>query len=143
MRSTGGRPRRRSASRLESTPGANPVTSSAQLSISKVAAGATGRRFEAVSAVTSGVADIKRILEGARRSLRLEGRGTILFIDEIHRFNKSQQDALLHGVEDGTLTQQQADAVVERLEEAREESGHDGPRGKHFGPPGHTRRRPE
>ena len=72
--------------------------------LARIVAGATGRRFEAVSAVTSGVADIKRILAEARKALRFEQRGTILFIDEIHRFNKAQQDALLHGVEDGTLT---------------------------------------
>lgn len=72
--------------------------------LARIVAGATGHRFEAVSAVTSGVADIRRILEEARAALRFEERGTILFIDEIHRFNKSQQDALLHGVEDGTLT---------------------------------------
>ena len=72
--------------------------------LARIVAGATGRRFEAVSAVTSGVADIKRFLAAAKKSLSFEGRGTILFIDEIHRFNKAQQDALLHGVEDGTLT---------------------------------------
>jgi putative ATPase len=72
--------------------------------LARIVAGATGRRFEAVSAVTSGVADIKRFLAEARRALSYESRGTILFIDEIHRFNKAQQDALLHGVEDGTLT---------------------------------------
>jgi putative ATPase len=72
--------------------------------LARIVAGVTGRRFEAVSAVTSGVADIKRFLAEARRALELESRGTILFIDEIHRFNKAQQDALLHGVEDGTLT---------------------------------------
>jgi putative ATPase len=72
--------------------------------LARIVAGITGRRFEAVSAVTTGVADIKRILVDAGRLLRIEGRGTILFIDEIHRFNKAQQDALLHGVEDGTLT---------------------------------------
>jgi len=72
--------------------------------LGRIVANATGRRFEAVSAVTSGVAEIKRILEQARQALRMEQRGTILFIDEIHRFNKAQQDALLQGVEDGTLT---------------------------------------
>ena len=70
--------------------------------LARIVAHASGRRFEAVSAVTSGVAEIKRILEQARQALRMEQRGTILFIDEIHRFNKAQQDALLHGVEDGT-----------------------------------------
>jgi len=72
--------------------------------LARIVASSTGRRFEAVSAVTSGVADIKRFLAEARRALSYESRGTILFIDEIHRFNKAQQDALLHGVEDGTLT---------------------------------------
>jgi putative ATPase len=72
--------------------------------LARIVAQLTGRRFESVSAVASGVAEIKRILEAARRAARVEQRGTILFIDEIHRFNKTQQDALLHGVEDGTLT---------------------------------------
>jgi putative ATPase len=72
--------------------------------LARIIAGGTGRRFVAISAVTSGVADIKRIIAEARRALSFEQRGTILFIDEIHRFNKAQQDALLHGVEDGTLT---------------------------------------
>ncbi len=72
--------------------------------LARIVAGVTGQRFEAVSAVTSGVKDIRRILEEAREAVRFEERGTILFIDEIHRFNKSQQDALLHGVENGTLT---------------------------------------
>ncbi len=72
--------------------------------LARIVAGATGRRFVSVSAVTSGVAEIKKIIAEARRALAYEQRGTILFIDEIHRFNKAQQDALLHGVEDGTLT---------------------------------------
>jgi putative ATPase len=72
--------------------------------LARIVAGSTGRRFVAVSAVTSGVAEIKRILAEAARALAFEQRGTILFIDEIHRFNKAQQDALLGGVEDGTLT---------------------------------------
>lgn len=59
--------------------------------------------FSALSAVTAGVADIRKIITQARERRRIGSRGTILFIDEIHRFNKSQQDALLHSVEDGTL----------------------------------------
>ncbi|MCK5446033.1 MAG: AAA family ATPase, partial [Rhodospirillaceae bacterium] len=55
--------------------------------LARIVAGVTGRRFEAVSAVSSGVADIKRFLAEARRALELESRATILFIDEIHRFN--------------------------------------------------------
>ncbi len=72
--------------------------------LARIVAGATGRRFVSVSAVTSGVAEIKKIIAEARRALAYEQRGTILFIDEIHRFNTAQQDALLHGVADGTLT---------------------------------------
>jgi putative ATPase len=71
--------------------------------LARIIAARTGRRFVAVSAVSSGVAEIKQTIAEARQALRLEQRGTILFIDEIHRFNKAQQDALLHGVEDGTL----------------------------------------
>ncbi|MFC1587774.1 replication-associated recombination protein A [Planctomycetota bacterium] len=72
--------------------------------LARIIAGNTGREFIAVSAVTSGVKDIKTIIRQAKERLKFENRGTILFIDEIHRFNKAQQDALLHGVEDGTLT---------------------------------------
>ncbi len=59
--------------------------------------------FIAISAVTTGVADIRKAIERARRNREQFQQPTILFIDEIHRFNKAQQDALLHAVEDGTL----------------------------------------
>ncbi len=59
--------------------------------------------FLAISAVTAGVTEVRRIIETARRNRMRYGRSTVLFIDEIHRFNKAQQDALLHAVEDGTL----------------------------------------
>ncbi len=72
--------------------------------LARIIAAETGRRFVPISAVTSGVADIKRILAEARDAAGQHQESTILFIDEIHRFNKAQQDALLHGVEDGTLT---------------------------------------
>jgi putative ATPase len=72
--------------------------------LARIVARATGRRFVSISAVTSGVAEVKKIIDDAARALRFEQRGTILFIDEIHRFNKAQQDALLHAVERGTLT---------------------------------------
>ncbi len=62
-----------------------------------------GYRFVSVSAVTSGVKEIKQIIDEARSQKRYYERATVLFIDEIHRFNKAQQDALLHAVEDGTL----------------------------------------
>ena len=67
-------------------------------------AGTTAREFEQLSAVTAGVKDVRDVIERARRRLGEHGRGTILFLDEIHRFNKAQQDALLPAVEDGTLT---------------------------------------
>ena len=67
-------------------------------------AGSTKRAFEQLSAVTAGVKDVREVIERARDRLGQHGRGTILFLDEIHRFSKSQQDALLPAVEDGTLT---------------------------------------
>ena len=67
-------------------------------------AGSTKRAFEQLSAVTAGVKDVREVIERARHRLGEHGRGTILFLDEIHRFSKAQQDALLPAVEDGTLT---------------------------------------
>ncbi len=67
-------------------------------------AGTTKRAFEQMSAVTAGVKDVREVIERARQRLGEHGRGTILFLDEIHRFSKAQQDALLPAVEDGTLT---------------------------------------
>jgi putative ATPase len=67
-------------------------------------AGSTKKDFEQLSAVTAGVKDVREVIERARRRLGEHERGTILFLDEIHRFNKAQQDALLPAVEDGTLT---------------------------------------
>jgi putative ATPase len=73
-------------------------------SIAHVIARTTRAHFETVNAVTSGVADLRRVIGEARERRALYGVRTILFIDEIHRFNKSQQDALLPFVEDGTVT---------------------------------------
>lgn len=67
-------------------------------------AGSTSRAFEQLSAVTAGVKDVRSVIEQARHRLGERGQGTILFLDEIHRFSKSQQDAMLPAVEDGTLT---------------------------------------
>ena len=67
-------------------------------------AGSTKRAFEQMSAVSAGVKDVREVIERARQRLGEHGRGTILFLDEIHRFSKAQQDALLPAVEDGTLT---------------------------------------
>jgi putative ATPase len=69
--------------------------------LARLAAGSA--HFEQLSATSAGVRDVRRILEEAERRLGEEGRRTVLFLDEIHRFSKSQQDALLPGVEDGTI----------------------------------------
>ena len=60
---------------------------------------ASGRRFIELSAVSSGVSDVRRVVDDARRSLASGGEETILFVDEVHRFSKSQQDSLLPAVE--------------------------------------------
>ncbi len=60
--------------------------------------------FVSFSAVLSGVKDIRAVIAEAKEQLKFYGKRTILFVDEIHRFNKSQQDAFLHHVEDGTIT---------------------------------------
>jgi len=70
--------------------------------IARLLADHTELEFELLSAVFSGVADLKKVFERARMS-REAGRGTLLFIDEIHRFNKAQQDGFLPYVEDGTV----------------------------------------
>ncbi len=72
-------------------------------SLAHVIAQVTRAHFEPVNAVTTGVADLRRLIEEARERRALYGTRTILFIDEIHRFNKAQQDVLLPHVEDGTV----------------------------------------
>ena len=72
--------------------------------LARIIAQSTLSNFEGLSAVLSGVKDIKEAVERAKQSRRMSNRKTILFVDEIHRFNKSQQDALLPHVEDGTVT---------------------------------------
>jgi putative ATPase len=72
--------------------------------LAQIIAGMIDAHFETLSAVTSGVKDIRRVTGEARDRLGGNGLATVLFIDEIHRFNKSQQDALLPHVEDGTIT---------------------------------------
>jgi len=59
--------------------------------------------FRQLSAVSSGVKDVRAVLDEAERNLKYNGKKTILFIDEIHRFNKAQQDSLLHSVEKGSI----------------------------------------
>ena len=72
--------------------------------IAMVIAGLTRMEFEKLSAVSSGVKDVRAVVEQAKERLRYQNRRTILFIDEIHRFNKSQQDLLLPYVEQGVVT---------------------------------------
>ena len=76
---------------------------SGKTTLAQVIAQATSRWFEPFSAVLGGVKEIRIIVQAAKERRRHHGRQTVLFIDEIHRFNKAQQDALLPHIEDGTL----------------------------------------
>ena len=71
--------------------------------LAKIIANTTKSKFCQINATTAGIKEIKETVEDAKAALGMYGKKTILFIDEIHRFNKSQQDALLPHVEDGTL----------------------------------------
>ncbi|MGV3487864.1 MAG: replication-associated recombination protein A, partial [Tuberibacillus sp.] len=71
--------------------------------LAKIIAGTTSAYFQQINAVSSGVQDIRRITTEASERLKFDRQRTVVFIDEIHRFNKSQQDALLPFVEDGTI----------------------------------------
>ena len=72
--------------------------------LARVIAGHTAKSFETLSAVNAGVKDVREVVARADHRLGERGQGTILFLDEVHRFNKSQQDALLPSVESGLLT---------------------------------------
>jgi putative ATPase len=77
---------------------------SGKTTLARIVAAQTGADFEELSAVSASVADVRKVLARARESLGAHGRRTILFLDEIHRFNKAQQDALLPAVEEGLIT---------------------------------------
>ncbi|MBI2912957.1 MAG: replication-associated recombination protein A, partial [Chloroflexi bacterium] len=77
---------------------------SGKTTLARIIASMTRSHFEPISAVASGVADLRRIVAEARERLGMNNERTILFIDEIHRFNKAQQDVVLPYVEDGTVT---------------------------------------
>src|SRR5213592_4837951 len=77
---------------------------SGKTSLARIIANYTDRQFEPFSAVTEGVGKVREIIKAAEERLKYEGRGTILFCDEIHRFNKAQQDAFLPWVENGIVT---------------------------------------
>ena len=72
--------------------------------LAELVASTTKRNFERLSAVTAGVKDIREVIDTAKRRLTIDDRGTVVFVDEIHRFNTTQQDALLHAVESGLIT---------------------------------------
>ncbi len=77
---------------------------SGKTTLAYVIASVTKSHFSPVSAVNAGVADLRKVAEEARTRRGMQGQQTILFIDEIHRFNKAQQDAILPHVENGTIT---------------------------------------
>ncbi len=76
---------------------------SGKTTLARLVAETTKKEMVALSAVVAGVKDVREAIEGARRRLGEQGRGTILFVDEVHRFNKAQQDALLPAVEEGVV----------------------------------------
>jgi putative ATPase len=77
---------------------------SGKTTLARIIARMTGAEFEELSAVSATVAQVRDVLARARERLGANGQRTILFLDEIHRFNKAQQDALLPGVEEGVIT---------------------------------------
>jgi putative ATPase len=77
---------------------------SGKTTLARIVAQTTGAEFEELSAVQATVSNVREVLARARERLGTSGRRTILFLDEIHRFNKAQQDALLPGVEEGLVT---------------------------------------
>jgi putative ATPase len=77
---------------------------SGKTTLARIVAASTGAAFEEQSAVSATVKDVREVLARARERLGTSGRRTILFLDEIHRFNKAQQDALLPAVEEGLVT---------------------------------------
>jgi putative ATPase len=76
---------------------------SGKTTLAQIIAATTNAHFEPLSAVSAGVADLRRVVAEAKDRLGMYGQRTVLFIDEIHRFNKAQQDAILPYVEDGTI----------------------------------------
>ncbi len=89
---------RRHSMILHGPPGSGKTT------LARIIAEASGAAFEEESAVQAGRAEVRAVIDRARERLRTSGKKTIFFLDEIHRFNKAQQDALLPAVEDGLVT---------------------------------------
>ncbi len=92
-------------------PGARPASlilwgppGTGKTTLAHLIARAGHRRYVELSAVTAGVKDVRAVIDDSRRELGASGRGTVLFVDEVHRFSKTQQDALLPAVENGWVT---------------------------------------
>lgn len=77
---------------------------SGKTTLARLIANQTNSDFFQLSAVSSGIKEVREVVDYAEKNIRYKNKRTILFIDEIHRFNKAQQDALLHSVEDGVIT---------------------------------------
>src|SRR5579885_3822270 len=77
---------------------------SGKTTLARLVADRSGAVFKSISAVLSGVADLREVIELARRQLAADGQRTVLFVDEIHRWNRAQQDAFLPHVESGLIT---------------------------------------
>jgi putative ATPase len=77
---------------------------SGKTTLAMIIANRTRSAFETISAVLAGKEELRRVIAGSHERRKLESTRTILFVDEVHRWNKAQQDALLPHVEDGTLT---------------------------------------
>ncbi|MEY3697024.1 MAG: hypothetical protein RJA41_674 [Actinomycetota bacterium] len=77
---------------------------SGKTTIAQMIASSSSRKFVELSAISSGVKDVREVIAEAKESISIGGQNTVLFIDEVHRFNKSQQDALLPAVENGWVT---------------------------------------
>ena len=98
--------------RLLTAPAGAPVVSvmlwgppgTGKTTLATLLSAGSGRAFVELSAVTAGVKDVRMVIDRARDALAMHGRGTVLFVDEVHRFSKTQQDALLPAVENGWVT---------------------------------------
>jgi putative ATPase len=98
--------------RLLTAPAGAPVVSvilwgppdTGKTTLASLLSAGSGRSFVELSAVTAGVKDVRGVIDRARDALGMHGRGTVLFVDEVHRFSKTQQDALLPAVENGWVT---------------------------------------
>ncbi|MFN8171672.1 MAG: replication-associated recombination protein A [Candidatus Nanopelagicales bacterium] len=98
--------------RLLTAPAGAPVVSvmlwgppgTGKTTLATLLSAGSGRTFVELSAVTAGVKDVRMVIDRARDALAMHGRGTVLFVDEVHRFSKTQQDALLPAVENGWVT---------------------------------------